>query len=314
MKLAAVSAVLVGACGGHGASHVDAAARCRPFFVTAPGDASEVQPVWADDSWAIARPGTYVRIDDAGTLTNASLPGLDGTSIAYDGVELGYFVPTPVPHVALFTPGDVSTLHDSPAFGTSPAYAGTVAADPSGAPRIAAYFSFSQAGGQTWGWSDGTSQAGALDVLALVLAADGHTTASLHRCHSISCNQTPPWTVIDGPASGVIIATTDTSQPQLVASPNVAIYRNASGAWKIEATMATPIITPPLAWNGSAFVTYAHDQSLLLRYDADFQPIDMTPLVLTGTTLLGVGASPGRTLLVLASATPSSVDYVQVCL
>lgn len=52
----------------------------------------------------------------------------------------------------------------------------------------------------------------------------------------------------------------------------------------------------------------------LRLYDGDYTPLLSRPLDVRETVLLGVGATPERTLLVLASASsPSDVRYVQVC-
>jgi len=57
----------------------------------------------------------------------------------------------------------------------------------------------------------------------------------------------------------------------------------------------------------------AYDQGALQLYDASYEPTESRPRAVTGTPLLGVGATPDRALLVFASASPSNVDDVQVC-
>jgi hypothetical protein len=316
VKLLAVI-VLVAACSRQDSGR--APGECRPFSVTAPGDQSEVQPVWAGDSWAIARQGVYVHIDEAGAVTEMSLPDLPLESFAYDGVELGYYVAKPQPHIALFTPGDVSTLHASPSFTVDNAReTASVRGDPSGAPRIDAYFT--DEARATHHWSDGTvGDSNELETVSIALAP-GSTVEAFADYRAGGLGEPGRFNVVvDGPVSGSVSldqypSPTLSATPQLVASDNVAIARlgDGWGTWKISADATAQIETPPIAWSGDAFVSF--DQGALRLYDHDYQPTQTRPLDVTDTVLLGVGATPERSLLVFASASsPSDVRYVQVC-
>jgi len=165
VKLLVVSAAWGLGC-GHSAGAPDAPIidgsreTCTPFSVSGPGGQSPGRPAWTGSEWAIGRPGLYTRIEEAGTLTTMPLPDLTDEPLAWDGVELGFYAKTPTPHIALFTPGHISTLHDAPPIGTPQASeTGDVAPDPSGAARIQALFSDMNTTGHpiaNRGWSDGT--------------------------------------------------------------------------------------------------------------------------------------------------------------
>lgn len=318
MRALAVIPLLAGACGGHGHATTDAApGTCTPFSVTAPGGTAEVQPIWAGDSWAIAA-GGYVRIDAAGTVTTPFLSDVPQRAFAWDGVELGYYVATPVPHVALFTPGDVSTLHSSPPLGSGPGGTGSVRPDPTGASRIEAYFNEAGAydSGATYGWSDGTHGSSVAYQTALALAPAGVADLYVMGCTSpVSCG----WNseiIADLATSSGVVGPKDVPRPTgatIVASDQVAIIRNLPGDWEFAGGTAQPIDSPPLAWNGDAFVSFDH--GALQLYDQGYHLTQTRPLDVAETVLLGVGATPSRALLVFASASSSTeVRYVQVCL
>lgn len=316
MRLLGVLTLLAAGCSGHGHGSDAASNVCRPFSVTARGDQSEVQPVWAGDSWAIARPGVYVAIDGGGTVTDTPLPELPMESFAWDGVELGYYVATPLPHLMLFSAGDVTTLHSSPSFPTTLAVSATasVRADPTGAARIEAFFTQGNVDA-IFGWSDGSYMHEFSDrgSVALALAPDG--TGDVHgEWPAGPGTPNPPWEIL---ANGVPLATAQAPQPpfpaggQMVASNNVAIVRHVLGDWKVANGAATPIDMPPLAWNGEAFVSA--DAGALVLHDRDFQPAQAPAVTVPDAPLLGVGATRQRALLVFASAS-TEVTYVQVCL
>ncbi len=55
-----------------------------------------------------------------------------------------------------------------------------------------------------------------------------------------------------------------------------------------------------------------HGDAAGLLFDLDYQPSETRPLAVSGTTLLGVGTTAERALLVFQSA--AGIDYEQVCL
>lgn len=224
-------------------------------------------------------------------------------------------MPRPLPHIALFTPGDVSTLHDSPSFGSFPGTSptGSVRGDPSGAPRIEAYFT---ANGVFHGFSDSPETIESYGDIALAIAPENSNIVFEEFNRSLA-DPGPNYVRTSVGMKEITLARVAgndvPSRYQSVASDDVEIVRAGDlGAWMVTADASTPIEIQPLAWSGDAFVTY--DQGALQLYDHDFQPTETVPLDVPDATLLGVGATPERALFAFASASSSTdVDYVQVC-
>jgi len=312
-RLITTATLLAAGCGDNASATHDAILDgsreiCTPFSVTAQVNATTpLQPVWAGDAWAMAGQGVYVRIDDAGTVIATPLPDLPGgESFGWDGVELGYYVQTPLPHIALFTPGDVSTLHASPSFGTDKASAqASVRGDPTGAPRIEAFFTDEPSGlpVAVHGWSDGTQRA--LGSITMALALAPMSTVDVYAKYTGGPGAGDRFALLAEGDIGVLGLEGEdalSSVPQFVqiaASDHIAVVRQ----WP----------QPPLAWNGDdAFVTF--DGSAVLLYDRDFQASGTRPLDPPSMQLIGVGATHRRALLVFETA-PTSYElrYVQIC-